>query len=54
MNNIVEYNNLILILLVFDIFPRITNNDILVLSTIKRVKVIKLAITKIIKLYTTR
>ena len=53
-NNIVEYNDIILILLVFEIFSRITNNDVLTLSTIKRVKAIIIIIIEVIKLYAKR
>ena len=53
-NNIAKYDNLILTLLVFDIFPRIINKDIFTLSIIERVKVINLIISEIIKLYTER
>ena len=54
MNNIVEYNNLVLTLLVFNIFLRIINEDVLILFIIKRIKVINLAISEIIKLYAER
>ena len=54
MNNIAKYNNLILILLVFDIFSHIINKDIFILFIIKRVKVINLIISEIIKLYIKR
>ena len=53
-NNIAKYDNLILILLVFDTFPRIINNNISTLFTIKRVKVINLIIIEIAKLYVKR
>ena len=53
-NNIIKYNDLVPTLLVFKIFPRIINNDILTLSTIERAKAINIAIMKIIKLYTKR
>ena len=54
MNNTAEYNNLVLTLLVFDTFPRIINEDALILFTIKRVKVINLIISEITKLYAER
>ena len=53
-NDIVEYNNLILILLVFEIFSYIINDNILILSTIKRVKAINIVTIKVIKLYAKR
>ena len=53
-NNIAKYNNLVLTLLVFNIFSRIINKDIFILFTIKRAKVINLVITKIAKLYASR
>ena len=53
-NNIVEYNDLIPTLLVFDTFPRIINEDAPTLSTIERAKVINLAITEVAKLHTKR
>ena len=53
-NNIAEYNNLVLTLLVFDIFSRITSNNISTLSTIERVKTINIAIIEVIKLHATR
>ena len=53
-NNIAKYNDLILTLLVFNIFSRIINKDIFILFTIKRVKAINLIISEIIKLYAER
>ena len=53
-NNIAEYNNLIPTLLVFDIFPRIINEDALILSIIERVKTINSIIIEVAKLYITR
>ena len=53
-NNIVEYNNLIFTLLVFDIFLRIISDNAFTLSIIERVKVINSAMIKVIKLYATR
>ena len=54
MNNTAKYNDLILILLVFDTFPRIINKDIFTLFIIKRVKAINLIISEVAKLYTER
>ena len=53
-NNTAKYDNLIFTLLVFDIFPRIINENTLTLSTIKRVKIINLAMTEVAKLYAIR
>ena len=53
-NDTAKYNNLIFTLLVFDIFPRITNNNASILFTVKRVKVINLAIIEVTKLYAKR
>ena len=53
-NNIIEYNNLILILLVFETFPRIINEDDFILSIIERAKIIKKAIIEIERLYIAR
>ena len=53
-NNTAKYNSLILTLLVFNIFPRIINKDTLTLFTIKRAKVINLAITEVAKLHIKR
>ena len=50
-NDTIEYNNLVFILLIFGTYSRIINNDILSLFIIKRVKVIKITINEIIKLY---
>ena len=53
-NNIAGYNGLIPTLLVFDTFPRITNDDTLTLSTIERAKVINSAMTEVAKLHAKR
>ena len=50
-NDTVEYNNLVFILLVFETYFRIINDDALNLFIIKKVKIIKIAINEIIKLY---
>ena len=53
-NNTAEYNNLIFTLLVFDIFPRIINEDALILLIIERAKIINSVIIEVAKLYITR
>ena len=53
-NNIAKYNDLVLTLLVFDIFSHIINEDALILFTIERVKVINLIISEVAKLYVER
>ena len=53
-NDIVEYNNLVPILLVFEIFSRIINDDIFTLSTTKKIKAINIVIIEVIKLYAKR
>ena len=53
-NDTAEYNGLIPTLLVFGIFPRITNNDTSTLFTVERVKAINSAITEVAKLYAKR
>ena len=53
-NNTTGLNSLILIFFVFDIFPRISINNILLIITIKKDKAIKKIIKKITKLYTKR
>ena len=53
-NDIIKYNDLILILLIFEIFFYIINDDISTLSIIERAKVINIIIIKIIKLHAKR
>ena len=53
-NDIIEYNNLVFTLLIFEKYLRIINNDILNLFIIEKVKVINITINKIIKLYAKR
>ena len=53
-NDIIEYNDLISILLIFEIFLRIINNDIFTLFIIKKIKIIKIIINEIIKLHVKR
>ena len=53
-NNTTRLDGLILTLLVFSIFPRISINNILVIITIKRDKVIRKVIKEVIELYTKR
>ena len=53
-NDTAGYNGLVLTLLVFGTFPRITNEDALTLLTIERAKAINSAMTEVAKLYATR
>ena len=53
-NNTTRLDSLILTLLIFSIFPRININNILVITTIKRGKVIRKVIKEVIELYTKR
>ena len=53
-NNTTRLDGLILTLLIFSIFPRININNILVIITIKRNKVIRKIIKEVIELYTKR
>ena len=53
-NNTTRLDSLILTLLIFSIFPRISINNILVIITIKRGKVIRKVIKEVIELYTKR
>ena len=50
-NDTIEYNNLVFTLLIFETYSHITNNDALNLFIIKKVKIIKIAMNEIIKLY---
>ena len=53
-NDTAEYNELVSTLLVFDIFPRITNDNAPILLIIKRVKVIDSAMTEVAKLHVSK
>ena len=53
-NDIVEYNNLVFTLLVFETYFHIINNDILNLFIIERNKVIKITMNEVVKLYVKR
>ena len=53
-NDTVGPDGLVLTLLVFSIFPRININNILLIITIKRDKVIRKTMKEITKLYTKR
>ena len=53
-NDTAGYNGLVPTLLVFDTFPRITNEDVPTLSTIKRAKAINSAMTEVAKLHAKR
>ena len=50
-NDTVEYNGLVFTLLVFGIYSRIINDDVLSLFIIERVKIIKITMNEIIKLH---
>ena len=50
-NDMIEYNNLVSTLLVFETYFRIINNDVSSLFIIEKVKVIKIAINEIVRLY---
>jgi hypothetical protein len=51
-NDLAGPDNIILILLVFGAYPRMTNNSLLSFITIKRAKTIRKASNKIRKFYT--
>ena len=53
-NDTTEYNSLVPTLLIFNTFPRITNDDASTLSTTNRAKAINIAIAKVTKLHTKR
>jgi hypothetical protein len=53
-NDLVGPDNIILILLVFGAYPRITNNSLLLPITIKRTKAIRKASNKVRKFYAKR
>ena len=53
-NDIIEYNDLVSTLLVFETYFRIINDDALSLFIIEKVKVIKIAMNEIVKLYVKR
>ena len=50
-NDTAEYNNLVSVLLIFETYPRIINNDTSNLFIIKKVKIIKITINEVVKLY---
>ena len=50
-NDTIEYNNLVFILLVFETYFHIINNDALNLFITKKVKIINITINEIVKLY---
>ena len=50
-NDTVEYNNLVSILLVFETYSHIINDDIFSLFIIKKNKIIKITINEIVKLH---
>ena len=53
-NDTIEYNNPIFILLIFETYLHIINDDVLNLFIIKRVKIIKITMNEIIKLHIKR
>ena len=50
-NDTIEYNNLVSILLVFETYPHIINDDTSNLFIIEKIKVIKITMNEIIKLH---
>ena len=50
-NDTIEYNNLVFTLLIFETYFRIINDDASSLFIIKKIKIIKITINEIIKLY---
>jgi len=46
-NNLIEFNKLILTLLIFKVYFKIIRENILLLSIIKRIKVIRVIIKKV-------
>ena len=50
-NDTIEYNNLVFILLVFETYFRIINDDVSSLFIIEKVKIIKIAMNEIVKLH---
>ena len=53
-NDTIEYNNLVFILLVFETYSHIINNDASILFIIEKVKIIKITINEIVKFYIKR
>ena len=53
-NDTIKYNNLVFILLIFETYIHIINDDALNLFIIKRIKIINIAINKVAKLYIKR
>ena len=50
-NDTTEYNDLIFTLLIFETYSRIINDDASSLFIIEKVKIIKIAMNEIVKLY---
>ena len=50
-NDTVEYNNLVFTLLIFETYPRIINDDASNLFIIEKIKVIKIAMNEVVRLY---
>ena len=53
-NDTVEYNDLVFILLVFETYSHIINDDALSLFIIERDKIIKIIMNEVVKLYIRR
>ena len=50
-NDTIEYNNLVSTLLVFETYFHIINNDVSSLFIIEKIKVIKITMNEVVKLY---
>ena len=50
-NDTIEYNDLVSTLLIFETYSRITNDDVLNLFIIEKIKIINITMNKITKLY---
>ena len=50
-NDTIEYNDLVFTLLVFEIYPRIINDDVFNLFIIEKNKIIKIIMNEIVNLY---
>ena len=53
-NDTIEYNDLVLTLLVFGTYPHIINDDALSLSITEKTKIIKITMNEVVKLHTKR
>ena len=54
MNDIIEYNDFVPILLIFETFPRIINDDTPTLSTTEKTKAINMVIIEMSKFHVTK